>query len=151
MVQCKCVSFLALFHQSVIQNILSSFFKFIVDWFGHIASCSMCQCVQLTAPVCTPVFHFPHSLAFVRVQLKQLTPVQFSKPLQQNMFTTVSIYSISQTVNRIDLTDGDSTLTEVSLSCITTSCPRLHLFVVMEAVAMAPGDRSKYGMPCQVL
>lgn len=34
----------------------------------------------------------------------------------------------------------DGTLMAVSLSFTTTSCPRVHLFVAMEAVAMAPGD-----------
>lgn len=36
---------------------------------------SLCQNVQLMAPVYTPVLHVPQFLVFVRVQSKQLTPV----------------------------------------------------------------------------
>lgn len=92
---CKCVEIPSLFHQSVILNILSLFFKLIVGWFGHIASCTMCPCAQLMAPVYTPVFQFPQSLVPVRVPSKQLTLMQLCKPLQQNMLTAVIIDRIS--------------------------------------------------------
>lgn len=49
---------------------------------------SLCQSVQLMAPVYTPVLYVPEFLVFVRVQTEQLTPVELSKHLQQNIFTS---------------------------------------------------------------